>query len=118
MAVPSRVYVGVVVFGLITALVTVPYTSLVLAGYRQPPEPTQPYQVLFPVEGEPLAAGEVLFLLLACAFSVALTVLSWRALLRGAREDAAKRKRARELERDVKLYALQNRHARRPPGNN
>ncbi len=112
MAVPSRVYVGIVVFGLITALVTLPYTTLVLAGYRQPTEITAPYQVLFPPAEETLAAGEVLFLVLASVFSVALTIVSWKALLRGARRDAERRRRHARIKKDLNEFRLQN----RPPG--
>ncbi len=111
-AIPSRAYVGVVVFGLITALVTVPYTLLVLTGYRRPAEITAPYQILFPPQGEALAAGEILFLVLASVFSIALTVVSWKALLRGARRDAERRKRVARIKKDLNEFRLQN----RPPG--
>lgn len=100
MAVPTRVYVGVVVFGVIAALVTLTYTALVLSGVRQPPDPSEPYQVLFPPEGSSIPVGEQVFLGIASLFSVAVTVWAWRTLVSGARADAAmRRSRAEDAKR-------------------
>lgn len=83
-AIPSRAFVGMVVFGLIACLAIVPYTLLVLGGYEPPA--TQPYwRSLFPAAG--FSAGDRLVLALASAFSVAVTVFAWRGLLHGARQD-------------------------------
>ncbi len=96
-ATPTRVYVGVLVFGLITAMLTLTYTALVLGGYRQPPQPEAPYQVLFPPQGTEVAVGETLFLIIASLFSLALTVWAWRSLVEGARRDAKRRRKQAEI---------------------
>ncbi len=106
-AVPTRVFVGVLVFGLITAMLTLTYTALVLGGYRQPPEPEAPYQVLFPPEGQDVPVGESLFLVLASLFSLALTVTAWRSLVAGARRDAERRRKQAEIQ--AMLRRLQTR---------
>ncbi len=88
-AVPSRVFVGITVFGLIASLVVAPYTVLILSGYSPPPN--APYEVLFP-SGAGHDAGDKAFLALASLFSVLLAVFGWRSLLQAARRDAALRK--------------------------
>lgn len=84
MAVPSRAFVGILVFALLATLAVVPYTFLVLSGYEAPPE--TPYESLFP-EPEESAVGTNIFLVLASLFCVALVVAAWRGLLHGARLD-------------------------------
>lgn len=113
MAVPSRAYVGVVVFGLIASLLTLAYALLLLSGYEPPAD--SPYELLFPQEAA-LQPGEWVFLALTALFSIVLTVLSWRALLEGARRDQGRRKRHEELKRQVRRYAEQRRQ--QPPGFN
>lgn len=110
MAAPSRVYVGVVVFGLIASLVTVTYTAMFLSGYRPPPEP--PLIYLEPPE-EP---AKQFFLVLASIFSVAFTVFAWRQLVAGAREDRQTRERRARLAKEQKAYARMEREKKRPPG--
>ena len=89
MAVPSRAFVGMVVFGLIASLAIVPYTLLVLSGYQ--PAAEGPYwHDLFPAEG--FGVGDKIVLALASLFSVAVTVFAWRGLLHGARMDTRMRK--------------------------
>ncbi len=106
MGVPSRVFVGITVFGLIASLVTVPYTLLVLTGYQPPPESPVP---TFDNARDPV---QVIFFVLASLFSVGLTVFSWRGLVRGARQDAKVRKAREDAAKDIKKYAQQ----RRGPG--
>lgn len=84
MAIPSRAFVGILVFGLIASLAVVPYTILVLSGYAPPPE--APYQNLFP-QPEESTAGTGLVLVLASLFCLAVVVAAWRGLLHGARLD-------------------------------
>ena len=106
MGVPSRVFVGVTVFGLIASLVTVPYTILVLSGY------TPPADSGVPTFEDPYGPAETGFLVLASLFSVGLTVFSWRALLRGARADQRRRQARERTAREVRQYARQ----RKGPG--
>lgn len=87
MAVPSRAFVGMVVFGLIASLAVVPYTLLILSGYEPPP--SAPYEAIFPQEGT--ATGDKLVLVLASLFCVAVTVFAWRGLLHRARSDVKAR---------------------------
>ncbi|HJQ94042.1 MAG TPA: hypothetical protein VJ874_07155 [Candidatus Thermoplasmatota archaeon] len=94
MAVPSRAFVGMVVFGLIASLAIVPYTLLVLGGY-QPPATAPDWQQLFRPS---FSAGDKLALAMASLFSIAVTVFAWRGLLHGARMDT-KARRDRDLER-------------------
>ena len=84
MAVPSRAFVGMVVFGLIASLAVVPYTLLVLGGYEPPAD--APYKVIFPGPAH-FSAGDKLTLVLASVFSLAITLFAWRGLLHGARQD-------------------------------
>jgi hypothetical protein len=84
MAVPSRAFVGILVFGLIATLAIVPYTILLLSGYHPPPQ--TPYEALFPQDDES-AGGTKLVLVIASLFSLALVVSAWRGLLHGARLD-------------------------------
>lgn len=106
MRVPSRVYVGAVVFALITVFVTIPYTLIVVGGVYEPPEE------LGVASG---SAGMKVFLVLASLYSVVLVVASWRALVAGARRDAARRRRHQELRQDVAQYAKQRREERPRP---
>ena len=92
-AVPSRIFVGVTVFGLIASLVVVPYTALVLSGYRPPPD--APYEALFPEEGGH-DVGDRAFLVLASLFSLLMLGFGWRSLLKGARRDLALRRERSE----------------------
>lgn len=84
MAVPSRAFVGILVFALIATLAVVPYAILVLSGYEAPPE--TPYEALFP-EPDDTTVGTKIALGLAGFFCVALLVAAWRGLLHGARVD-------------------------------
>lgn len=86
MAVPSRIFVGITLFGLLCCVLLVPYTVLVVACHAQYAED---------LPGIPCAdipIGTRLLLVLASVFAVAFTVLSWRALLAGARRDRARRR--------------------------
>lgn len=107
MAVPSRVYVGITVFGVIASLLTVTYTVLVLTGLR--PAPLSP-MLSFDRADEPAL---LLFLVVASLLSVALTVIAWRTLLKGARRDARRRLARQRLVAEQRRYAAQR---RRPPG--
>ena len=84
MAVPSRSYVGVLVFGLIATCLVVPYTILVVSGYQPPPDTPADVWVP-PVEA---SMGLKVFLAVASLLSVGLTWAAWRNLLRAARRDA------------------------------
>lgn len=112
MAVPSRVYVGVVTFGLIVVLPILAYASLLLAGYAPPP--TAPHEILFPEEPVRNPA-EIVFLVIAILFSVAFTVFAARALLEGARRDERKRKAVETLRRDLKRARRDRQNRLRPP---
>ncbi len=98
MAVPSRVYVGVFVFGLIASIVTLTYTALFLSGYQPPPDPKV---ITFDPPEEP---AKRFFLVLASLFSIGLTVVAWRLLIEGARQDAKTRQRRAELAKEQKKY--------------
>lgn len=112
MALPSRVYVGVVVFGLIVVLPIFAYALLVLVGYSPPP--ATPYEALFP--DEPVRAwDEILFLSIAIAFSLAFTFFAARALLEGARADARKRKAVAELRAELRRVKRGRQDRLRPP---
>lgn len=87
MAIPSRVFVGLVVFGLIASLAIVPYTILALSGY----EPGDG-----PLPGGAISGADKGVLVLASLFSVALTAFAWRGLVSGARRDAALRRERRQ----------------------
>lgn len=86
MAIPSRVFVGLVVFGLIASLAIIPYTLLVLSGYEAGNS-----SPLLPENSE-FTLGDKLVLVLGSLFSLALSVTAWRGLLRGARHDAEVRR--------------------------
>jgi hypothetical protein len=88
-AVPSRAFVGMVVFGLIASLAIVPFTILVLSGYE--PAPDALYKVLYPGP-ENFSPGDKITLVLASLFSLAVTVFAWRGLLHGARMDTQMRR--------------------------
>lgn len=94
MAIPSRVFVGILVFGLLASFAIIPYTILVLSGYDPPAE--APYQNLFPQPEQP-NGGTSLVLVLASLFCLAVVVTAWRGLLHGARLD--KRLRAERAQR-------------------
>lgn len=110
MAVPSRVYVGVVVFGLIASFVTGAYTLMILSGYQPPPDPTV---ITFEAPEEP---AKRMFLVMSTFFSIALTVFAWRELVKGARRDASRRQQRAALEKEQRRYAKQHKEGRRPPG--
>jgi hypothetical protein len=103
-AIPSRAFVGMVVFGLIASLAIVPYTLLILSGYEPPPD--APYQAIFPAEH--YSPGDKAVLVLASAFSVAVTIFAWRGLLHRARED-------RNLRAEVKAKREEARTRVPPP---
>lgn len=94
MAVPSRIFVGITLFGLLCCVLLVPYTVLVLACQAQ-------YAADLPgVPCAEISLGTRLLLLLASLFAVAFTVLSWRALLAGARRDRLRRQARAEGQAD------------------
>lgn len=103
MAVPSRAFVGMVVFGLIASLAVVPYTLLILGGYQPPPN--APYEAIFPEDST--QAGDKVALVLASLFCVAVTAFAWRGLLQRARMDV-------QLRKDARLRA-EERKSRMPP---
>jgi hypothetical protein len=88
-AVPSRIFVGITMFGLITALVVVPFTFVVVTC-----APGAAQSVLGPFAGGDCTVfgpGQKIFLGVASLLTVAFTVMSWRALLAGARREAVLR---------------------------
>lgn len=99
MAVPSRAFVGMVVFGLIASLAVVPYTVLVLGGYEAPVD--APYKAIFPGP-EDVGTGDKVALVLASVFCLAVTVFAWRALLGRARADVQLRQRVRDRKAEEK----------------
>lgn len=101
-------YVGVVVFGLITFLAVTAYAALLISGYQAPAD--SPFERLFPDEERDI--GEILFVSIAAVFTAAFTWFAWRRLLTGARRDAAKRRRIQEMKQEMRQYQRQ----RRPPG--
>lgn len=103
MAVPSRVFFGVFIFGLIASLVTLTYTLLFLSGYRPPPEPPLIY---FEPPEEP---AKQFFLVLSSFVSVGLTISAWRMMVTGARRDAAVRRRREELAKEQRAYKARHR---------
>ena len=110
MALPSRVYVGVFVFGLIASIVTLTYTALFLSGYRPPPEPPLIY---FEPPDEP---AKQFFLVLSSLLCVGFTVFAWRRLVAGARRDVETRRRRAELAREQQRYRRTEQENKRPPG--
>ena len=110
MAVPSRAFVGILVFALIATLAVVPYTLLVLSGYHPPPE--TPYDALVPPP-EDATAGTKVVLALASLFCLALVVAAWRGLVHGARLD--RRLRQERAERKAKP-APPTKAEEQPPG--
>lgn len=112
MAVPSRVFVGVTVFGLIASLLTVPYTILALTGFR--PAALSPV-LSFDGAEEP---GLMAFLVIASLFSLAVTYVGWSSLVRGARRDAKRRDARADLLKQQEAYRRRVRaeqQAGRPP---
>lgn len=93
MAVPSRAFVGMVVFGLIASLAVVPYTILVLSDYQAPPN--APYEAIFPGPAR-FGVGDKVVLALASVFCVAVTLFAWRGLVGRARSDVQRRAAARQ----------------------
>lgn len=87
-AVPSRIFVGITMFGLITALVVVPFTLVVVTCA---PGTTQPFLGQATGDCTVFGPGQKIFLGVASLLTVAFTVLSWRALLAGARREAVRR---------------------------
>ena len=104
MAVPSRAFVGMVVFGLLASLAVVPYTVLILSGYEAPPD--APYEAIFPGPGG-TDTGDKVVLVLASAFCVAVTALAWRGHVGRARADV-------QLRKDVQARKAEDK-ARMPP---
>lgn len=114
-AVPSRIFVGITIFGLLSAFVVVPFTVLVVTCDPDSQEP------LFTQFGgtacATFGAGQKIFLALASILTVAFTVLAWKALLAGARRDAMRRRRQREEGRTEPMTAqAQGPEAEGPPG--
>lgn len=106
--VPTRAYVGLTVFGLITGLLVLAYALLLLGGYQ--PAAESPYELLFP-EPRERDVGASLFLLLAGGFCIGFTAWSWCRLLNGAREARKKRNQIASLQGELE-------EKRRPPGYN
>ena len=95
-AVPSRIFVGITMFGLISTLVVVPFTVLVVTC-----DPASTGSIFGGFAGNDctvFGAGQKVFLALASILTVSFTVLSWRALLAGARRDAIRRRRAKQAQ--------------------
>lgn len=109
MAVPSRAFVGILVFALIATLAVLPYTFLVLSGYQ--PAPETPYEALFPPADE-TTGGTKLVLVLASLFCLALVVAAWRGLVAGARVDRELRQRRAERAAEPAKPKLEE----QPPG--
>lgn len=80
MAVPSRIFVGITLFGLMATLATATFAVMVLTGYTSPP--SSPAD-----DPRPFSVGTKIFLVLATLFSGAFTLLSWQSLVAGARRD-------------------------------
>ena len=99
MAVPSRAFVGMVVFGLIASLAVVPYTLLILSGYEPPVD--APYKAIFPGP-EDVGPADKLVLVLASLFCLAVTVFAWRGLLHRARADVELRRAVRDRKAEEK----------------
>lgn len=90
-AVPSRIFVGITMFGLIAALVVVPFTLVVVTCA---PGAAQPLLGLFAgSDCTVFGPGQKIFLGVASLLTVVFTVMSWRALLAGARQEAVRRAR-------------------------
>lgn len=89
MAVPSRAFVGILVFALLASVAVVPYTVLILAGYQAPAE--APHELLFP-EPQDAEPGTKVVLVLASLFCVVLVGAAWRGLVAAARQDAQVRR--------------------------
>ncbi len=102
--VPSRVFVGITVFGLLATVLIVPYTFLVFTGLN--PAAISPI-LSFDGADDP---GFRVFLVLASGMAIGLTVFAWRGLLAGARRDAKRREARADVVRE------QRRYKRRPPG--
>lgn len=115
MAIPSRAYVGLLVFGVMATLLVGGYTALVLSGYTPaensagPPQFFQP-----PQEGYPV--GHRLLLVVATIACVLLTAVAWRQLLDRARSDAAIRKSQREERPPRPAPTSRSRMPPPPPG--
>lgn len=111
MAVPSRIYFVITLFALMVTLVSVPYTAAVLTCERR----ADPSLTGLPCSQ--FSLGARIFLIIASLFTVAFTVMSWRALKTGARRDAALR-RERALSAQVTQDAPNRASLRRrePPG--
>jgi hypothetical protein len=91
-AVPSRIFVGITMFGLISALVVVPFTFLVVSC--DPDSTSQLFGQFAGNDCTVFSTGQKIFLGLASLLTVSFTVLAWRALLAGARRDAIRRRKA------------------------
>lgn len=113
MAVPSRAFVGMVVFGLIASLAIIPYTALVMSGYAPPPDSPQEVYLRQPSAYE---AGDKIVLVLGCIFSVGITVFAWRGLLAGARRDARRREELKAGKGASGKTAADESRDERPPG--
>jgi hypothetical protein len=99
-AVPSRIFVGITMFGLISALVVVPFTVLVVSC--DPDSTSQLFGRFAGNDCTVFSPGQKIFLGLASLLTVAFTVLAWRALLAGARRDAIRRRKAQAPGREAK----------------
>ena len=113
MAVPSRAFVGILVFALLASLAIVPYTVLILAGYE--PAPDAPHDLLFP-EPSDTSPGDRITLVLASAFCLGLVAAAWRGLLLAARQDAARRKARRESQANGPATGVRAVEDEQPPG--
>lgn len=93
MAVPSRIFVGITMFGLLSALVVVPFTFLVVTC--DPGSTSRLFGAFAGNDCTVFSTGQKVFLGLASLLTVCFTVLAWKALLAGARRDAIRRRKAR-----------------------
>lgn len=96
-AVPSRIFVGLTVFGLICTLLIVPISLVVLLDVHPAPDLFDYARV------GAFTVSQKIFLAIASLFSLAFTWLSWRSLLAGARRNRALREAlaARKSEDDA-----------------
>ena len=87
-AVPTRIFVGITVFGLVCSVLTLAAFVLLFTCNAPPPQSVVDLQQR---ACQTFTGGQKVFLGLAAAFSIAFTVLAWRSLLAGARNDRARR---------------------------
>lgn len=113
MPLPSRAFVGILVFGAMATLLVGGYTTLVLSGY-EPPDTSAPVFFAPPEDGYP--AGQKMLLVVASLACLLLTFVAWRQLLERARGDAAARDASRQERPPRPAPASRSRMPPPPPG--